>query len=126
MPVVLVRSLFALIAIFIAFVEGFLNPFALWNLLPVAVGYSLVEDAYTKSSTDRSRLWPAAGYNLICTSFVIFIHMAWFFDWDRFATGSSTSGLVFLFLPVYAFAGGMAGLLVGYIFRRRYSMSCKK
>jgi hypothetical protein len=43
----------------------------------------------------------------------MFAHAAWAFDWGRTATGSSTSGLIFIFLPIYAVVlGGLAfGLL---------------
>jgi len=34
------------------------------------------------------------------------IHLAWIFDWGDTATGSSTAGLIFLFIPIYATALG--------------------
>jgi hypothetical protein len=36
------------------------------------------------------------------------VHAAWLFDWGGTATGSSTSGLIFLFLPLYALVMGAA------------------
>ena len=39
--------------------------------------------------------------------------MAWFFNWNDIKTGSSTAGLIFIFIPIYSLISGGIGYLIG-------------
>ena len=105
----LTRLAFALPLVFVAYVEGFLNPFWLWNSLPFGVGLGLVDRA---QRLGRS-LWPAAGFTLGSGAFSLYFHVAWLFDWSGTSTSSSTSAVMFVFLPIYAFVPGAFGYAAG-------------
>ena len=89
----------------IAFAEGPLNPFWIWNAVPVALGYALLRRARRKA------FWPVpeVAFIVLSCGLLLFAHAAWMFDWGRVGTRSSTSALVFIFLPIYALLlGGLA------------------
>ena len=106
---VLTRLAFALPVAFIAYVEGFLNPFWLWNSLPFGLGLGLIDRA---QRLQQSTL-PAIGFSLGAGSLSLYFHLAWILDLGEVATGSSTSGVIFLFLPLYALVPGGLGFVVG-------------
>ena len=108
-------AVFALMALFVAWVEGFLNPFWIWNCLPIAIGYWLVT---RRDKPDRSML-PEAAFVFVACGLTMLAHAAWLFDWGGTATGSSTSGLMFVVLPVYASALGGAAFAVTWLFARK-------
>lgn len=86
------------LATFIAWTEGPMNPFWIWNALPVVLGYVLLCRAQRKDL----RVIPELVFIIAAWGLVLLTHTAWMFDWRGPATGSSTSALVFIFLPVYA------------------------
>jgi len=91
-------------AIFVAYVEGFLNPFWVWNVLPLGLAVGLLARARRRDSPTG----PALAFGVGAVGATLFVHAAWLFDWGGTATGSSTSGLIFLFLPLYALVIGAA------------------
>lgn len=96
---------FLLLVAVIALAEGPLNLFWVWNAIPVALGYVLLRRARNRA------FWPAPEIAFIALScgLLLFAHAAWAFNWGRAATGSSTSALIFIFLPIYAvLLGGLA------------------
>ena len=102
----------------IASAEGPLNPFWVWNAIPVALGYALLRRAR------HNGFWPAPEIAFIALScgLLLFAHAAWAFNWGRTATGSSTSPLIFIFLPIYAiFLGGLAFGVLRLFTRREVS-----
>jgi len=101
--------MFALPVVFIAYVEGFLNPAWLWNSLPFGLGLGLVDRAQRLQQS----VWPAIGFSLGAGSLSLYFHLAWIFNWGEAATGSSTSGVIFLFLPIYALVPGALGFAAG-------------
>ncbi len=105
-------GLFILPAFFVFSVEGYLNPFAYWNTAPILLAWFILRD------TDKGEFEiPLAGtltFSVLTVGFIVLIHMAWFFNWGDTATGSSTSGLIFIFIPIYALAVGVLGLLLGW------------
>jgi hypothetical protein len=56
-----------------------------------------------------------AFYTIISLGLLLFGHLAWYFDWQGTKTGSSTSGLIFIFLPLYAVILGGIGYLFGWL-----------
>ena len=100
---------FAIPVLFLAYVEGFLNPFWLWNSLPFGLGLGLLDRA---KKNEKSPL-PAVGFSIGAGVLSLFVHWAWLFDWREMATGGSTSGLIFLFLPLYSLIPGALGYAIG-------------
>ncbi len=110
---IVINVSFALIALFVAFVEGFVNPFIIWNLVPVIFGYVLLRIALNRTEEGAGRTTPAACYNVIAVGFVLFCHAAWLIDLGGLASGSSTSALIFIYIPVIALIGGAAAYVLG-------------
>ena len=93
-------------AALVVFVEGVLNPFTVWNLAPLAIaGLALWRG--------RGRILAVAlVFALVTLVPIVYFHLAWLMDWDRIKTGSSTSALIFIFLPVYALVIGAVAALI--------------
>jgi hypothetical protein len=109
---------FLLLVELIAFTEGPLNPFWVWNAIPVALGYALLRRARRRAF----RVAPEIAFIVLSCGLLLFAHAAWAFDWGRTATGSSTSALIFIFLPIYAIVlGGLAFGLLRLFTRREVS-----
>jgi hypothetical protein len=103
---------FLMVVGLIVHVQGSFSGFTIWNVLPVAAGFGALLFAR------RSRR-PAAiaciAFAISVTLFIGLFHLAWLFDWDRTATGSSTSALAFIFVPFWAcaFASFVAAIAWG-------------
>ena len=93
-----------------------LNPLIVWTALPLYVSYYLINRAI--DSDLPGSLLSAYGFMLFSIVFSLFYHLTWYLDWQGTRTGSSTSGLIFLFLPVYAIVIGFVGYLVGKLIAR--------
>jgi hypothetical protein len=98
-----------LAAALVLYVNGTLSGFAVWNLLPIGLG-ALVLGMAARGAGPRSS---AFRYFAVVATFIpLLAHLAWVFDWGGTATGSSTSALIFIFLPAWAIAiGAAAGIL---------------
>ena len=104
---------------FFAYVENVFNPFWLWNAAPVIAGLFFAELARRSGSSTL----PPDAFLLFATVPLVLLHYAWLVDWNETATGSSTSGLIFLFAPVYASVLGAIGFglaFLGIILRKRF------
>lgn len=99
----------------IALIEGPLNPFWVWNAIPVALGYALLLRAQRRAF----RPAPEIAFIVLSCGLLLVGHVAWAFDWGRTATGSSTSALIFIFLPIYALLLGGLAFGVLRLFTRR-------
>ena len=94
----LLTVLSLVVAILVIWVEG-IQLLALWNLLPVAAAA-----AAAIGIRQRAARTIRLGRNAFCVTTLLavtLLHLAWHFDWGRFATGSSTAGLIFVFAPLY-------------------------
>ena len=87
---------------FIIFVEGLLNPFWIWNAIPLGLAALLVYNARRRAAT----LIPALAFGVGAVGIPVYTHLAWLFDWDQLATGSSTAGIIFIFIPIIARVAG--------------------
>jgi hypothetical protein len=90
------------IALFIVISEGVTpNFFTVWNLLPILVYYFLLKKGlpFWKNIIIKITLF-LTGITLLL--FPVIIHLMWAFDFGETKTGSSTSALVFIFIPVWA------------------------
>lgn len=109
------QLMFLLMAAFVAWVEGFMNPFWIWNCVPIAASYLLLSRARQKATNPL----PEIAFFVVACGVVLFAHAAWLNDWGGTATGSSTSGLMFVVLPVYATVLGGAAFGLAVLFRAR-------
>lgn len=87
---------------FIVYVEGLLNPFWVWNALPIGFTALFVKIARGRGSSEI----PALAFGVGAVGITVYAHLAWLFDWDQIASGSSTSGLLFIVLPIMALGAG--------------------
>ena len=97
---------FLLVVAFVVYAEGTPTPFAIWNALPVLVGFALLW------ASRRARFANRVGsvvFAVTATLFVTLFHLAWWLDWHGTATGSSTSALAFIFVPIWACLLAVAG-----------------
>ena len=115
---IILISFLLLCSIFILASEG-VNPgiFTLWNLLPIVIGYFVLKYSFVNRTSFVSSL-PGFGYLILGIGFSLLTHAAWLFDWGETQTGSSTSGLMFIFIPVFSIVFGGAGFIVGGILHR--------
>lgn len=87
-------------AAFVAFVEGPLNPFWIWNALPIAIAYLVL-----RATFDDPRLHVAGVvFAALSCLIVVFVHIAWLFDLRGMATRPAAADLVFMVAPLCALA----------------------
>ena len=94
------------VGVLVAYVGGW-NPFTVWNLLPVAAVFA-GSLAFSRVGGGRDRLRRVAvAFSVGVIAVVALTHLAWLLDWGGTATGSSTGGLIFIFIPIWA---GIVGI----------------
>jgi hypothetical protein len=104
-------ALCALVTVLVLWVQG-IDGFTIWNLTPViAVVGVLAVNRRLRTSLHLAPPVPQAVFCFLAIGCVALVHLAWQFDWGRMATASSTSGLIFIFAPVYSF--GIAAIGAG-------------
>lgn len=89
-----------------------LNPWFAWVASPLIVAWVVLWR--TGAAGSRRAVVAATGFALACATLLLFVHFAWFLDLGRTNTGSSTSALIFVVLPVYAFFAGILGAAAGW------------
>lgn len=101
-----------LVAILVIGVEGVINPFTVWNVLPLLVAGFVMHRSAGKAGSGgsmRQRVSGAAACFAVAVAAAVSLgHLAWLFDWRGTATGSSTSALLFVALPLLALLAGAA------------------
>lgn len=99
-------------AVVFYFLEGILfNPLILWTTLPLYMSYAIINSAVKTNSAKK--LFAGYGFIFVSVGFSLFYHVAWYFDWQGTKTSSSTSALIFIWLPIYAVIVGLIGYVVG-------------
>lgn len=91
----------------VAYAEG-LHWIAVWNLMPLAVAMATI----VRGTAAKPLTWSAIAFAGVTTLLIALTHAAWVFDWGGTQTGSSTSGLIFLFSPIYSILLGTAAWAV--------------
>ena len=93
----------AISAIIVAFAVGF-NYFLIWNLLPALTFYFITKKYFNNWNLLKNS-------SKICLIFIVlfliifptFSGVMWIFDIEGTKSGSSTAGLIFIFVPILAF-----------------------
>ena len=96
------------------------NYFALYQLLPIAIFYIFQLKVFNKIK--RSETAPFIFYILsllILLFFPLAMQIMWYFDINNLASKSSTSGLLFVWLPIYAVIPGIITCLIAWILGRK-------
>jgi len=89
--------------------------FAAWNALPMLVGLGMLLIGHRSR---RAMPWGRVAFATVAMLFMVWFHLSWLFDWGGSRTGSSTSALAFIFMPLWAFIlGAVAGALAWIIQR---------
>jgi len=101
-PLSFAGFLVCLVPIF--YVGGFRDSFTYWNCLPVAIAFIVL--LVSRQST------PARAFALVSAGITVFMHLAWIGDWGGITTGSSTSGLIFIFIPAWSVAFGIVASFI--------------
>jgi hypothetical protein len=91
-------------------VGGFRNGFTYWNALPVVVAFGVLA---------VFGLRPAAStFAAVTIGFTELFHFAWFGDWGGTATSSSTSAILFVFIPFWSILFGLIAAFVAWLVAR--------
>lgn len=101
------------IVVFLFYAEGSINPFGFWNAFPIILGAAWILSS--RSSKSPKIIGGAIGFFVFSTTLILYLHLSWFFDWGGSQTDSSTSGLIFVLAPIYAFVLGALGYALGRI-----------
>lgn len=114
------NNITAFIVCLICSVAAFLilgfNYFALYQLLPIAVFYIFQLTVFSK--LQRSEIFARICYLisfLILLIFPLISQLMWYFDINQMASKSSTSGLLFVWLPIYALLPGIVPCIIAWI-----------
>ena len=100
----------ACVAVFIYYAEGVtFNIFTVWNMLPVFISFAI----YQSARRNNKSFYGAYGFLIGSMLLSGYFHLAWIFDWGDSKTGSSTSGLIFIFIPIYSLITGVIGYAIG-------------
>ena len=104
----------------VAFLVLGFNYFALYQLLPIAIFYVFQLTVFKKinrSNTAAIICYILAG--MILLVFPLAAQLMWYFDINNLASKSSTSGLLFVWLPIYAVLPGIIICSLAWIMSRK-------
>jgi hypothetical protein len=93
-----------------------LNGFTLWNCLPLLLAtfiFTTIIQRATSPTVHLRNFWPDIGLAAGILGSTLCVYLSWKLDWWEARTGSSTSGLVFIFAPLYEFGLGFVGFGIG-------------
>ena len=106
--------IFALFVVFTFAAMGFdTHFFAFWNIIPIIVSALIYNKIIERPLINKS------GFHAVMAILLFhsFFHIVMYFDIGKSATGSSTSALALIFIPIYAVAfGGIVYLISKLIF----------
>jgi hypothetical protein len=98
-----------------------INVFTLWNCIPLLLAAGTKVTAATRSPHAHRRLrdlWVRIGLAGAILGSTLCALFSWKFDWWNIRTGSSTSGLIFIVIPLWSLLSGLVGLGVGWFAQR--------
>lgn len=110
-----------LLCAFAAFLILGFNYFALYQLVPTVVFYIFQLNVFNKIKRSQTALFICYILSiLILLAFPLTAQIMWYFDINNLASKSSTSGLLFVWLPIYAVVPGIIPCLVAWIIKRKF------
>lgn len=90
----------------VAFLTLGFNYFALYQLLPIVVFYLFQVKLFKGVSSTSLKICYLLAI-IILLAFPLLVQLSWYFDLFSFKSKSSTSGLIFVWLPLYALLPGL-------------------
>jgi hypothetical protein len=109
-----------LLAAFVCISQGWPpGPLALWNLVPVILYYPALRYFRRRGIRGAAVKVSLAVFSLCLLGIPTAAHLAWAADFQATRTGSSTSALIFVFIPLYAIVLSIVPFLVALFFTRR-------
>ena len=104
----------------VPFIAIGINYFALYQLLPIVVFYLFQRSVFRYMNSTQIKVCYIFAI-LILLIFPMAAQLAWYFDINKLASKSSTSGLLFVFLPIYATLPGLLPCVIAsYIKSKRF------
>lgn len=104
----------------VAFLVLGFNYFALYQLLPIAIFYVFQLTVFKKiNRSDKAAFICYILAGLILLVFPLTAQLMWYFDINNLASKSSTSGLLFVWLPIYAVLPGIIICSLAWIMNRK-------
>ena len=91
-----------------------LNYFALYQLLPIILFYIFQITVFNKVQVFFVKVCYVLSM-VIMLLFPLSAIISWYFDVNQIASRSSTSGLLFVWLPIYSVLPGIFVCLIGWI-----------
>lgn len=107
-----------LLCAILVFVLLGLNFFAAYQLLPILIFIIFRRKVFQTIKGQYVRLC----YALSVLAFLLFplvMQIGWYFDINEMSSGSSTSGLLFLYLPIYSIFLGLIPALLAIFIKRK-------
>lgn len=95
-----------------------INIFSVYQLLPILTFYFFQVKVFNKGRGLLLKVCYILTI-LILLVFPLLAQVSWYFDINRMATKSSTSGLLFVYLPIYAILPGVLPGIVASIFKSK-------
>lgn len=106
-----------------------INIFTLWNCIPLLLAAITLVPAATRSRSVSYKesphahrrlrdLWARIGLAGAILGSTLCVYFTWKFNWWNARTGSSTSGLIFIFAPLWTLCSGLIGLGAGWFAQR--------
>ena len=97
------------------------NFFALYQLLPIVVFYVFQITVFKKiNRSDKASFTFYIMSILILLVFPLAAQLMWYFDINNLASKSSTSGLLFVWLPIYALLPGIITCSIAWMINRKF------
>ncbi len=93
-----------------------ISGFTLWNCLPLLLATLVFTRMFQRVTSPTMRLrdyWAVIGLAAGILGSTLCVYLSWKLDWWEARTGSSTSGLVFIFAPLYELGLGFVGFGIG-------------
>jgi len=112
----LTAFLFCVFCSAVAFFVLGINYFALYQLLPIFIFYIFHITVFNKIKGTLLVVCYVLSV-LLLLIFPLSAQISWYYDIDHLASKSSTSGLLFVWLPIYAVIPGIIPCLVAWIFK---------
>lgn len=106
----------------IAFLVLGINYFAAYQLLPIIVFYLFHRSVFKTIPTAAIRLCYISAI-LILLAFPLLAQLSWYFNLKGSASSSSTSGLLFVFLPIYATLPGLLPCAIAAYLKQKQKLS---
>ena len=114
----LTSFLVCIVCSMVVFLTMGVNVFSVYQLLPILIFYFFQVKVFNKSEGSVRKVCYILAF-LILLVFPALAQISWYFDINHLASKSSTSGLLFVYLPIYAIIPGIVPCIVAWIVKSK-------